>query len=734
MTVTTTLDRQNFDGDGSNKNFSFNFKFFNNSQIFVFLISADGTAVGQTQNVDYTISGANSAGGGQIVFTVAPPVGDENVLVSRVLPLTQPTSIRNQGAFFPAIHEDAFDRLTMLIQQAAGAATRSLQKDLSGRYWDFMNYQAINLADPTRPQDAANMRWVQQYIGALIGTGQGPVNSAANVLYTTPAGVVGNLQGLSSSDKDKGVSYVFGAARVVQSISELMTLPKTASKQAFVTSYYGDGLGGGGEYRQAYLTAPGGWHDGGAQITANDGAGWELCRVLGVVTAKQYGCKGDRSANATARFQALLDYVEAKRGEAFIEDGNYQNLGTILIPNFITIRGQSIGGTVVGSQLDARAVPNFANKDTGTFQYVTMSSLSIRGGTWGLFATVSAETAHNNFTEVAFALHTAGGYGCSKFFQTSTFTKCIFDTCFQGVFCGGGTANLNNFNQCDWVGIAGFAVRFLVASEVNNFFGCRFETGAVNGNITINIVDGRDNNFIGCYFERTHNNLLVETGNTGQIGVRFIGCHFTGALNSVDGTIIPYVFTSDGLVEFGSNSWFQPSDGPERMLITGYNGGKLGNNNTVQTSATKKYNALTTKSTVMGSGTNQYRLCSFTRTGPTASNNESQLIMGRAMVTVQFANASGLLSSYAADVPFAVVGIAAAALSITVGTPVVAINTAGSGTLTVTLAVEPGPTATQCFLRATVSGAAAPVSGFIQATIETSSGSNPGFQQIAVGP
>jgi hypothetical protein len=64
-----------------------------------------------------------------------------------------------------------------------------------------------------------------------------------------------------------------------------------------------------------------------------------------------------------------------------------------------------------------------------------------------------------------------------------------------------------------------------------------------------------------------------------------------------------------------------------------------------------------------------------------------------------------------------------------VGAPVVAINT---GTLTDSLAVALGPTATLCWLRATVSGAPAPVSGFIQATVDTSSGSIPGFQQISV--
>lgn len=119
MTVSTTLNRQTFDGDGSNKLFPFNFRFFENSHIFVYLTDADGSTVGKTLGTDYTLSGANAATGGQVSMIVAPAVG-QTLEVRRVLPVVQPTSVRNQGAFFPALHEDAFDRLTMLIQQAFG--------------------------------------------------------------------------------------------------------------------------------------------------------------------------------------------------------------------------------------------------------------------------------------------------------------------------------------------------------------------------------------------------------------------------------------------------------------------------------------------------------------------------------------------------------------------------------------------------------------------------------------
>lgn len=163
MTLTTTIDREYFSGDGANKNFPFNFKFFNNSEIYVFVINELGQYVQKNLDVDFTLSGAKQPGGGQVVFLVAPPLaspGLDNVLIQRVLQVDQPTSIRNQGAFFPAIHEDVFDRLTMLIQQAISGVGRALQLTKDGLSWDFMGLRGINVGDPINSGDAANRKYV----------------------------------------------------------------------------------------------------------------------------------------------------------------------------------------------------------------------------------------------------------------------------------------------------------------------------------------------------------------------------------------------------------------------------------------------------------------------------------------------------------------------------------------------------------------------------------------------
>lgn len=188
MTVTTTLDRQYFDGNGSNKVFPFNFRFFTNDQIYVSLIAPDGTVTPQSLTTNYTLTGALQAGGGTVTMIVAPPftMPATRVFVQRILSQTQPTSIRNQGKFYPEIHEDAFDRLTMLIQQALSGLNNALQLTSSQNGWNFLGYKGINVGAPTQPTDAAT----KDYVDA---SSQGNTSYTDNQILRTVRGGAGEV-------------------------------------------------------------------------------------------------------------------------------------------------------------------------------------------------------------------------------------------------------------------------------------------------------------------------------------------------------------------------------------------------------------------------------------------------------------------------------------------------------------------------------------------------------------
>jgi hypothetical protein len=96
------------------------------------------------QNSDYSVTLAGTSGGS--VTTVQAYATGYLVTVKRIVDLTQPTSIRNQGAFFPEIHENVFDRLTMIDQQQQEQLDRSLK---------FQNAPSASMTIPTPTPNAA---------------------------------------------------------------------------------------------------------------------------------------------------------------------------------------------------------------------------------------------------------------------------------------------------------------------------------------------------------------------------------------------------------------------------------------------------------------------------------------------------------------------------------------------------------------------------------------------------
>ncbi len=126
MTVSTNINKATFNGSGSTGPFTFNFRFYMNTEISVIRVDANGTDTLLVEGTDYTLSGAGSYGGGVVNLTIALAYGNQLVIM-RLVDLLQSTEIRNLGTFFPEIHEDAFDRMVMMIQQIAEMTERAIK-------------------------------------------------------------------------------------------------------------------------------------------------------------------------------------------------------------------------------------------------------------------------------------------------------------------------------------------------------------------------------------------------------------------------------------------------------------------------------------------------------------------------------------------------------------------------------------------------------------------------------
>ncbi|HHA1963102.1 TPA: GDSL-type esterase/lipase family protein [Enterobacter kobei] len=117
MTVSTVVDHNDYTGNGVTTSFPYTFRIFTTDNLLVTVTDLNLTETVLTLDTDYSVTGAGGYSGGNVVLT-SPLASGWKISIARDLAPTQETDLRNQGKFFAEVHEDAFDKLTMLIQQA----------------------------------------------------------------------------------------------------------------------------------------------------------------------------------------------------------------------------------------------------------------------------------------------------------------------------------------------------------------------------------------------------------------------------------------------------------------------------------------------------------------------------------------------------------------------------------------------------------------------------------------
>ena len=129
MSLSTTTNRSDRTLNGVATVFAFDFKVFAETDLEV--IHIDQTTEVETVltlGVDYTVSGVN-ADAGSVTLVAGPGTSGDRLIIKRVMNLVQPTRLRNQGDFFPATHERAFDRSIMIDQQQQEEIDRCFKLD-----------------------------------------------------------------------------------------------------------------------------------------------------------------------------------------------------------------------------------------------------------------------------------------------------------------------------------------------------------------------------------------------------------------------------------------------------------------------------------------------------------------------------------------------------------------------------------------------------------------------------
>ncbi|WP_336062278.1 hypothetical protein [Serratia sp. 201] len=160
MTVSTEVSREEYTGNGVTTDFDYRFRVFSADELVVTVADTTENIRTLVLNTDYTVTGAGSRNGGKVKLASAL-ANNWRISIERELPVTQETDVRNQGNFFPEVHEDAWDKLTMLIQQAIGGLGLALRKpNWLAKYYDAKGNRIANLGNPINDQDAATKSYV----------------------------------------------------------------------------------------------------------------------------------------------------------------------------------------------------------------------------------------------------------------------------------------------------------------------------------------------------------------------------------------------------------------------------------------------------------------------------------------------------------------------------------------------------------------------------------------------
>ncbi len=279
-------------GNGIATVFSFPFVGVAASDIVVSYTDADGN-ISILSPSDYTVSlNAAPAGqlwgiGGTITYPLAgsPIATGTSLTIQRTLPLTQTTSIADQGNFYPQAVEQALDTLCMEIQQVSartGAFRGTWAPDVQYNYADLV-------IDGANGNDTGNL-----YFCAV-----------ANLSTTWAADLAAGDWVIALNVQIVPIPGEVGSVATIGALRSLSVSTLVVGQTIYVSGHTTVGDGGQGFF--TYTETDPGDDDNGTIIHSDTSGSYYVRQINGPYNVKWFGATGDNSTDDTLALQNCID-------------------------------------------------------------------------------------------------------------------------------------------------------------------------------------------------------------------------------------------------------------------------------------------------------------------------------------------------------------------------------------------------------------------------------------------
>ena len=222
MTVSTSTAKAGpYAGSGTTGPFTVPFRFLENSHLRVIKRSTTGVETDLVLTTDYTVSGAGSASG--TVTLTRPLLTGEKLTILRNVPLTQDADYVAGDAFPAETHERALDKLTMITQQLAEQAGRSIKAPITDG--------ALNMTLPAAGERAGRVLAFDKTTGAPeVGPSITEMQSLATAINIA--------DGFLTQVKDVVIARFVAGTHYTQGVTTALTLPNAPLKPNSVLVFF----------------------------------------------------------------------------------------------------------------------------------------------------------------------------------------------------------------------------------------------------------------------------------------------------------------------------------------------------------------------------------------------------------------------------------------------------------------------------------------------------------------